>query len=223
MRTKNAMSQIRENLTDETGFKRTPRQERGYLRVKQILDAAASLITEHGAEQLTIQNLSKAAQTSPGSLYHFFPDLNAVIRALSERHEESISAIIQGLENTVSQDEWRDGNAHSFIRRLFSPYEQYLLGNRDYLPVLQLRGFTFEGSGFLDFMKKVMQLRYPQWDEDKVISEAVFLHAIATGVLQQAFRREENMAYEFIPGIFCVLELYLSHLETESLNNIAQV
>src|SRR4051812_40294257 len=45
---------------------RQPRQERGERRVCAILDAAAALITECGAEGLTVQALAERALTSKG-------------------------------------------------------------------------------------------------------------------------------------------------------------
>lgn len=209
------MPRIKERTTAETDLKRTPRQERGYQRVKQILDAAAQIVTEQGIGQLTVQNLSKEAQTSPGSLYHFFPDLDAVIQALTERHEGNINAIVQQQENSLTCEELCNGTADVFVRRLFSPYAEYLERNRDYLPVMQLRGFNFGESAFLGFIRTMLQFRYPAWQQEKVISEAFFLHAVATGVLQQAFQRETTLAYEFIPRILKVLELHLQSTEQD--------
>lgn len=71
---------------------REPRQERGRRRIDAILDAAAALIGEVGAEAVTVQALAARAGASKGSMYHFFPDRESVFLALAERHVEALRA-----------------------------------------------------------------------------------------------------------------------------------
>jgi len=71
---------------------RVPRQERGQRRIDAILDAAAALIGEVGAEAVTVQALAARAGASKGSMYHFFPDRESVLLALAERHVEALRA-----------------------------------------------------------------------------------------------------------------------------------
>jgi len=186
-------------------------QERGAQRIRQILDAAARILAN--SEPLTIQSLSKEARTSTGSFYHFFTDLPSVILALTQRHDENIRKMVDELENESSQKEWINGNPYEFINGLFSAYSSYLIENFDYLTVLKLRGFAFDKSQFLRFMKTIMLRRYPNWPEEKVVQETDFLHIMATGILQQSFQRDKTLTHECIPKIFCVLELYITHLE----------
>lgn len=191
--------------------KRPAAQERGAQRIRQILDAAARVIAN--SEPLTIQSLSKEARTSTGSFYHFFPDLPSVILALSERHDENIKKLVDKLANESSQKEWINGNPDEFINRLLSPYASYIIDNSDFLTTLKFRGFFFDNSQFLKFMKTIMRRRYPNWPEGRVIRETDFLHITATGILQQSFQRDKTLAHECIPKIFCILALYLTHLE----------
>jgi AcrR family transcriptional regulator len=72
---------------------RQPQQLRGERRVEAILDAAAATIAEEGLGALTVQVLADRAQTSKGSLYHFFPDLRAVLCALADRHATALTAL----------------------------------------------------------------------------------------------------------------------------------
>jgi AcrR family transcriptional regulator len=76
---------------------RQPQQVRGERRVEAILDAAAALIVEGGAESLTVQALAERAQTSKGSLYHFFPDLRAVLCALADRHTAALTTLCSAM------------------------------------------------------------------------------------------------------------------------------
>jgi AcrR family transcriptional regulator len=73
---------------------RGPRQERGRRRIDEILDAAAALIGEVGAEAVTVQALAVRAAASKGSMYHFFPDRESVFLALAERHIGALRAAL---------------------------------------------------------------------------------------------------------------------------------
>lgn len=64
---------------------REPRQERGAERMAQILDAAAQLFAESGIESASMQQIAERAESSIGSLYHFFPNKQALVLAVAER------------------------------------------------------------------------------------------------------------------------------------------
>jgi hypothetical protein len=61
---------------------RAPQQERGQRRVEQILDAAESVFTESGVDATSMQAIADRAESSVGSLYHFFPNKDAIVLAV---------------------------------------------------------------------------------------------------------------------------------------------
>jgi AcrR family transcriptional regulator len=65
---------------------RRRRQARGEQRMAQILDAAATVFARHGYEATTTIKISAAAGISPGSLYQFFPNKEAIAKALADRY-----------------------------------------------------------------------------------------------------------------------------------------
>lgn len=65
--------------------RRAPVQARGERRVDAILDAAAALIAEVGYEEITLRAVAKRSGAAIGSIYHFFPDKEALVNALLER------------------------------------------------------------------------------------------------------------------------------------------
>ena len=69
---------------------RAPRQERGQRRVEQILDAAEAAFAEFGVGDSTMQVIADRAESSIGSLYHFFPNKEAIVEALGARYAETI-------------------------------------------------------------------------------------------------------------------------------------
>jgi len=69
---------------------RAPQQERGQRRVEQILDAAEQIFVEHGAAGATMQLIADRASASVGSLYHFFPNKEAIVEALGTRYADAV-------------------------------------------------------------------------------------------------------------------------------------
>ncbi|BCJ63166.1 TetR/AcrR family transcriptional regulator [Polymorphospora rubra] len=61
------------------------RQARGERRIAEILDAALGLFAEVGYDAATTNAIAARAGISPGSLYQFFRNKEAIAQALSER------------------------------------------------------------------------------------------------------------------------------------------
>lgn len=111
--------------THETSGARRPQQERGQRRVDAILDAAAGLISEVGIAGLTVQAIAERAQTSKGSLYHFFADLDGVVRALAERHVAAVGALAAAVRDRSDID-WRSMAATEVVGQIMAPFEAYI-------------------------------------------------------------------------------------------------
>jgi len=59
------------------------RQKRGLLRVEEILHAAGDLFAEVGYDKATTNMIAARAGVSPGSLYQFFPNKEAIAQAFA--------------------------------------------------------------------------------------------------------------------------------------------
>lgn len=68
------------------------RQARGRQRIADILDAALALFAEHGYERTSTNAIAARAGMSPGSLYQFFPNKEAIAEALATRVVEQMRA-----------------------------------------------------------------------------------------------------------------------------------
>jgi len=76
--------------------RRVPSQERSRKRALRILDAAARIFADGGYEETTTEAIAKAAGTSIGSLYQFFPNKHAIFHAIASRHLERAHALFDG-------------------------------------------------------------------------------------------------------------------------------
>lgn len=61
--------------------RRARRQPRGLLRAEEILRAAGALFAEVGYDKATTNTIAARAGVSPGSLYQFFPNKEAIAQA----------------------------------------------------------------------------------------------------------------------------------------------
>jgi len=81
----------------DISMRRIPQQERSPQRVNLILDTAADLFAEVGYESATTNGIARRAGISIGSLYRYFPDKDAILRALANRHQEQVRAVFDDL------------------------------------------------------------------------------------------------------------------------------
>ena len=69
------------------------RQPRGQARIEQILDAATLVFAEKGYEATTTNAIAARAGISPGSLYQFFANKEAIAEGLAERYVREMVAV----------------------------------------------------------------------------------------------------------------------------------
>ncbi len=68
------------------------RQARGQRRMEQLTDAAAVVFAETGYAKATTNAIAKQAGVSPGTLYQFFANKEALAEALAERYRAELKA-----------------------------------------------------------------------------------------------------------------------------------
>lgn len=86
-------------------LRRVPVQGRSLARVNRMLDACAALLDETGYEALTTTLVAERAHVAIGSVYQFFPDKRAIVRALAARNLE---AYLTRVRDRAASGELRD-------------------------------------------------------------------------------------------------------------------
>ena len=90
----------------DTQMRRAPTQKRSRERVDAILAKAMEMIAETGSDALRMSELAQRTGISIGSLYQYFPDKSAVVRALAECcNEEGRACIAEGLAAVSTIDD----------------------------------------------------------------------------------------------------------------------
>lgn len=74
--------------------RKAPRQQRSQQTVDAILQATARVLAEHGYAGTNTNLIAETAGVSVGSLYQYFPNKNALIAALHDRHDRQMLDLI---------------------------------------------------------------------------------------------------------------------------------
>jgi AcrR family transcriptional regulator len=75
--------------------RKRPRQDRSRETVDSILDATTRVLVKDGFDGLTTNAVARVAGVSIGSLYQYYPNKEALVAALIERHSEQMNAAIK--------------------------------------------------------------------------------------------------------------------------------
>ena len=79
-----------ENGTHRIQLRKKPQQGRSVQRVEEILAAARRLIGVHGLQGLKMTEIAAEARVPIGSVYQYFPERAAIIKALFDRITEMV-------------------------------------------------------------------------------------------------------------------------------------
>ncbi|WP_245677619.1 TetR/AcrR family transcriptional regulator [Nocardia acidivorans] len=71
--------------------RKSPRQERSRAMVGRIVDAGERVLIAHGYDGASTNRIAEAAGISPGSLYQYFPNKDAVVAAVIERYTGAVA------------------------------------------------------------------------------------------------------------------------------------
>ena len=172
---------------------RQPRQERGQRRVDAILDATAAIVIEEGLAGATMHAIAKRSGTTIGSLYHFFPDRDAVVVALAERHGRAIGEMAL----TLASVDWSALSLEDAIDRFVETLVGYVRRHPDVFPVAQAalavqpdlrqRDETPERL-LLAATKAIVSARTPDAPAAERTARAMMMLALVEGVVERSTR-----------------------------------
>lgn len=83
--------------------RKRPRQTRSKATVDTILEATSRVLVKQGFDGLSTNAVAAAAGVSIGSLYQYFPNKEALVAALIDRHMEEMNAAVLAELTRVAQ------------------------------------------------------------------------------------------------------------------------
>ena len=198
---------------------RVPQQARGHDRRNCILDGCARLIVRSGRTALTMNLIAKESGAAIGSLYHFFPNKEAVLNALRLRHVQAISDLMHHIRR-VSAEEWITCSTEDMVRKLTMPLVEYLAANPDCLVVPEDE-YEREKNSSPELVEVVLKTydfalrsRMPYYDEAERKRHLTTILGIPIGPLQMC-REYPDWRNGMQTEIPRVLASYLNSLKRE--------
>lgn len=90
---------------NSTATRKTPVQERSKDTVRRIIDAATTMLKERGYDGASTNRIAAAAGISPGSLYQYFPNKDAILHAVVEAYtQELLERMARRLSELLQSD-----------------------------------------------------------------------------------------------------------------------
>lgn len=113
------------------GLRKSPQQERSKHMVDRIVAAGRQVLVEHGYERATTNRVAEAAGISPGSLYQYFPNKEAVLAAVVEAYSTEIAEQL-----TAVVTEHLDRPPLELMRASYEGLLEILEANREYVRLM---------------------------------------------------------------------------------------
>ncbi len=89
----------------ETG--RKPQRKRGFIRFEHLLDSAEILLTEQPDTDISLPMVAETANVPLPSIYHFFPNKDAILVALAQRYHKRLAEMAR-VDLDPAPETWQD-------------------------------------------------------------------------------------------------------------------
>lgn len=124
-----ASQSAQDKTLDKAAYFRRPRQARGIEKFEKILDSVDILLESQGVDAFSLYDVAEHAGVATGSVYHFFPSLEAACIALVERYDKSFAEISGHSIPADEVSDWQDILVRQFenSRRFINAHPAALL------------------------------------------------------------------------------------------------
>ncbi|MBV9840582.1 MAG: TetR/AcrR family transcriptional regulator [Sphingomonadaceae bacterium] len=187
---------------------RIPQRARGRERREAVIDAACAILTDAGEEALTLHAAALRANSSIGSMYHFFSDRDQLLRAVADRHRDALTRLAAP-SRRLTLDAWRNMDAAQVIDVLFREPIDYFVAHPDALIVHHLQD-TGPARSFQSLLLRIMRARLGAAEGERV---AATLYAVSTGTLAYLRGMRETLLPHDSIDIGGALIAYLERIE----------
>ena len=93
----------------EAKLRNVPSQARSRARLRRVLDAADEVLAQRGSrDAFTTTRIAEAAGIPVGSVYHYFPDKEAIVEALAVGYWSDFEDLVAGVAEADERDPLED-------------------------------------------------------------------------------------------------------------------
>lgn len=195
-------------------MRRQPQQARAIERVNKILEAADKLFAEVGYEGATTNAIAARANTSIGSLYRFFPDKEAILKALAASYVEQLLEVFA----QVHTPEAVDWPLEVYIDQVMNVFDKFIEVHPGYRVVFvksvgaspELEGMDGNlcreiAAGLAEFY----MLRVPDLQKEKSELIALVVVEVVRNLRRLSLTRDKQFQHQVAGEIKKILLAYL--------------
>ena len=187
-------------------------QARSAARLEALLDAAAAIVDEVGYERLTTAMVAERAGASIGTVYRYYPDRIALLRALSGR---SFQRYVESVSGGV--DRLRSGSWNEAVDHAVDAYAQMFRTEPGFRAIrfgdtldLGAEGGTLDNNRMLALeIARILAERFDSASEDLMFALEVAVEMM-DALLYRAFSIDPNGDERFIEEARVVMREYLT-------------
>lgn len=195
--------------TSDIELRRKPQQARSRERIETILRCSAEVISEVGVEGTKTSEIARRAEISLASLYRYYPNKAAIVKALAEEHirrlDDYLKGVLQDFDLETGFDRLIDGYA-TFYRQ--EPGYKQIWSGVESMPELQQLDLKELYENARVISEKAMSL-FPHLDSDRLQRICVMLPRACGSILRLTMNMEEKEAESILDELKLMMKTYL--------------
>ena len=194
-----------EELTQRT----MPVQARSMRRVDTILNTAATLIAEVGVDAASTSEIARRADISLASLYRYFPNKTAVIKAVAERHLDRLEPVYEQFIGDFDLDKGLDqliNDLYEFYRD--EPGYMQIWSGMQAIPELahmDIDDFLYHAGRIRNRVLEML----PHVDPDEIEAIVMMVSRTIGSLMRQAMIMDDAAARNMLRETKYMLRLYV--------------
>jgi AcrR family transcriptional regulator len=190
-----------------------PVQARSQMTLQRILDATAAVVDDVGIDAVRTQIVADRADVAIGTVYRFFCDRPALIRALSERNlERYVTKVSEFLAADESLDHWWDaisGTIDIFVEMHRTEPSFRLLRFGDVIDVTLIDSEHASNDLLAGAFRELMIHRFDVKDTPDLQLHLEVVTTISDALLKRAFLYDPDGQAEMIAECKALVREYL--------------
>jgi len=198
-----------QSVSADVEQRRLPVQGRSRERVNTILNCTIELIKEVGVQGLKTSEIARQAGISLPSLYRYFPNKTAIIKALAEQHIEKLDGILQEFLTDFDLDEGFDHliDVYAQFYRSEPGYKEIWSGVES-MPELQELdlGELYDNAERLSVKAKS---RFQGLEDERIWLICVMLPRTCGAILKLSMTMEETQSQMLLSELKLMVKAYL--------------
>ncbi|MCP5208885.1 MAG: TetR/AcrR family transcriptional regulator [Hahellaceae bacterium] len=197
------------DIANELEPRRRPQQARSRERIESILRCSAELICEAGVEAVTTSEIARRAEISLASLYRYYPNKAAIVKALAEEHirrlDSYLKDVLENFDLETGFDRLVDGYAQ-FYRE--EPGYKQIWSGVESMPELQQLDVKELYDNATVISEKAAVL-FPNVERDRMWLICVMLPRVCGSILRLTMNMDESESEAMLKELKLMVKTYL--------------